>query len=83
MRRLIGWITPKTTAHTAPANWWRRAKILVLATLGLVLISGGGTIYSERARVIATLHQVGADAGLKLRHIQAVSYTHLRAHETG
>ena len=77
MRRLIGWITPKTKAHTAPANWWRRAKMLMLATLGLGLISGGGAIYSERARMIAELHQLGADAGLKLRHIQVRGRSHI------
>ena len=77
MRRLIGWITPKTAAHAAPANWWRRAKILMLATLGLGLISSGGAIYSERARVIAELHQLGADAGLKLHHIQVRGRSHI------
>ncbi len=77
MRRLIGWITPKTTAHAASANWWRRAKILMLATLGLGLITSGGAIYSERARVIAELHQLGADAGLKLRHIQVRGRSHI------
>ena len=77
MRRLIGWISSKSTTHVSPANWWWRAKMLTLVTLGLGLISGGGVIYSERERVITALHQLSADAGLKLRHIQVRGRSHI------
>ena len=77
MRRLIGWITPKTAAHASPANWWRRAKMLMLASAGLGLITTAGMAYAERDRVIAELHQLGAEAGLKLSHIQVRGRSHI------
>ena len=70
MRRLIGWIMPKTKAHLSPASWRQRLKMLMLAVAGLGLITTAGLAYAERDRVIIKLHQLGADAGLKLRHIQ-------------
>ena len=77
MRRLIGWITPKTAARASSANWWRRAKMLILASAGLGLITTAGMAYAERDRVIAKLHQLGAEAGLKLRHIQVSGRSHI------
>ena len=77
MRRLTGWITPKTAAHTSPASWWQRVKVLMLASAGLGLITSAGLTYAERERVIAELHQLGAEAGLKLRHIQVRGRSHI------
>ena len=47
MRRLIGWIMPKNTAHASPASWWQRAKMLMLAGAGLGLITTAGLAYSR------------------------------------
>ena len=44
--------------------------MLMLAGAGLGLITTAGMAYAEHDRVIAKLHQLGAEAGLKLRHIQ-------------
>jgi cell division protein FtsQ len=77
MRRLIGWIAPKIAAHTLLANWWQRVKILMLAAAGLGLITTAGLAYVERDRVIAELHQLGAEAGLKLSHIQVQGRSHI------
>ena len=70
MRRLIGWILPKTTSHTSLTSAWQRLKMLMLAGFGLGLITTTGLAYAERDRVITKLHQLGAEAGLELRHIQ-------------
>ena len=77
MRRLIGKITPEIKAHASSANWWRRSKMLLLATLGIGLISSGGVIYDKRDWVIAEMHKLGADAGLKLRHIHVRGRSHI------
>ena len=70
MRRLIGWITPNRAAQQSQTDWWHRIKMVSLAALGLGLISTGGMLYVDRTRVISELHQLGAEVGLKLRHIQ-------------
>ena len=44
--------------------------MLMLASAGLGLVTTAGLAYAERDRVITELHQLGAEAGLKLRHIQ-------------
>ena len=77
MRRLMGWIAPKNTAHTSPASWWQRIKILMLGIVGLGLLSTAGLAYLERDRMITELHQLGAEAGLKLRHIQVRGRSHI------
>ena len=77
MRRLIRWIMPKTRAHVAPANCWQRAKMLMLAGAGLGLIITAELAYAERNRMISELHQLGAEAGLKLRHIQVRGRSHI------
>ena len=77
MRRLIGWIAPKTAAHAPSATWWQRIKMLMLASSGLGLITTAGLTYAERDRVVTELHQIGAEAGLKLRHIQVRGRSHI------
>ena len=77
MRRLIGWIRPKTWTYVSPAGWWQRAKMLMLAGAGVGLIITAGLAYAERDRVITELHQLGAEAGLKLRHIQVRGRSHI------
>ena len=77
MRRLTRWIVPKTAAHASPASWWQRVKMLMLASTGLGLITTAGLAFAERERVIAELHQLGAEAGLKLRHIQVRGRSHI------
>jgi len=77
MRRLIKRIAPKTAAHASPASRWQRAKVLMLASVGLGLITTFGLAYAERDRVIAELHQLGAEAGLKLRHIKVRGRSHI------
>jgi len=77
MRRLIGWIMPKTRAHGSPANWRQWVKMLMLAVAGLGLIISAELAYSERDRMINELHQLGAEAGLKLRHIQVLGRSHI------
>jgi len=77
MRRLIGWIAPKNTSPVSPASWWRRIKMLVFATAGLGLVTTTGLAYAERDRLINALHQLGADAGLKLRYIQVRGRSHI------
>ena len=77
MRRLIGWIMPKTRAHEPPTSWWQRLKMLMFAGAGLGLIITAGLAYAERDRVITELHQLGAEAGLKLRHIQIRGRSHI------
>jgi len=57
--------------------WWRRIKMLVLASVGLGLLTTAGLAYSERDRVITELHQLGAEAGLKLRHVQVRGRSHI------
>ena len=76
MRRLIGWIAPKTAAHASSANWWQRVKMLMLASAALGLITTVGLAY-RRDWVITQLHQLGAEAGLKLRHIQVRDRSHI------
>ena len=77
MRRLIRWIAPKRAAQQSQTDWWHRVKMVSLATLGLGLISTGGMLYVDRARVISELHQLGAEVGLKLRHIQVRGRSHI------
>ena len=77
MRRLISWIAPKRAAQQSKTDWWHRVKMVSLATLGLGLISTGGMLYVDRARVISELHQLGAEVGLKLRHIQVRGRSHI------
>ena len=77
MRRLIGWIAPKNVAHTSLANWWQRMKMLMLAVAGVGLITTAGLAYAERDRVITELHHLGAEAGLKLRHIHLRGRSHI------
>ena len=77
MRRLIGWIVPQTRGCASPVSWWRRMKILVLTSTVLVLILTAGLAYAERDRVVNELHQLGAEAGLKLRHIQVRGRSHI------
>jgi len=77
MRRLISWMAPKNTAHESPTSWWQRIKMLTLASVGLGLVTTAGLAYSERDRVITKLHQLGAEAGLKLRHIQVRGRSHI------
>ena len=77
MRRLIDRIMPKTGAHFAPASWWQRIKMLMLASAGLAIITAAGQTYAERDRVVAELHQLGAEAGLKLHQIQVRGRSHI------
>jgi len=77
MRRLIGWMVPKTAAHASTPSWWQRIKMLMLACAGLGLVTTAGLAYAERDRVITELHQLGAEAGLKLRHIQVRGRSHI------
>ena len=77
MRRLIAWIESKNEAHASPANWWQRMKMLTLAVAGLGLVTTAGLAYGERKRVITELHQLGAEAGLKLRHIHLRGRSHI------
>jgi len=77
MRRLIGWITPNRAAQQSQTDWWHRIKMVSLTALGLGLISTGGMLYVDRARVISELHQLGAEVGLKLRHIQVRGRSHI------
>ena len=77
MRRLIVWIATNTAAHASPVNWWQRVKILILTVAGLGLITTTGLAYAERDRIITELHQLGAEAGLKLRHIQVRGRSHI------
>ena len=77
MRRLIGWILSKTVLHTSLTSFWRRLKILMFTGFGLGLITTAGLAYAERDRVITELHQLSADAGLELRHIQVRGRSHI------
>ena len=77
MRRLISWMAPKNTTHDSPASWWQRIKMLMLASAGLGLVTTAGLAYSERDQVITEIHQLGAEAGLKLRHIQVRGRSHI------
>ena len=77
MRRLIGWIAPKTAAHASTPSWWQRIKMLMLASAGLGLVTTAGLAYVERDQVLTELHQLGAEAGLKLRHIQVRGRSHI------
>lgn len=77
MRRLIGWIAPKRAAQQSQTNWWHQVKMASLAAVGLGLISTGGILYIDRERVISKLHQLGAEVGLKLRHIQVRGRSHI------
>ena len=77
MRRLIGWIAPQTAVYASPANWWQRVKMLMLAGAGLALIATTGLAYAERDSVSDKLHQLGAEAGLKLRHVQVRGRSHI------
>jgi len=77
MRRLIGWIIPEARVHVSPASWWQRVKTLMVASAGLGLITTAGLAYTERDRVITKMHQIGAEAGLKLRHIQVRGRSHI------
>ncbi len=51
--------------------------MLVLTSTVLVLILTAGLAYAERDRVVNELHQLGAEAGLKLRHIQVRGRSHI------
>ena len=77
MRRLIGSIATKTTPHAATPSWWQRTKMLMLASAGLALVTIAGLAYTERDQLVAELYQLGADAGLKLRHIQVRGRSHI------
>ena len=77
MRRLIGWIAPQTAVCASPANWWQRVKMLMLVGAGFALIAAAGLAYAERDRVSNKLHQLGAEAGLKLRHVQVRGRSHI------
>ena len=77
MRRLISWIAKKIAAHASPASWWPWLKMLTLAIFGLGLITTTGVAYIQRDQVITGLHQLGAEAGLKLRHIQVRGRSHI------
>ena len=77
MRRLIGWIIPKSRAQVSSATRWQRVKILMLAGAGIGLITTAGLAFANRDRVITELHQIGAETGLKLRHIQVRGRSHI------
>ena len=77
MRRLIGWILPKTVPHTSPTSSWQRLKMLILAGFGLGLITTAGLAYAERHRIISQLYQLSAEAGLELSHIQVRGRSHI------
>jgi len=77
MRRLISWITRKPAASPTTKPLWQRVKLWGVIALGIGLIGGTGFVYAERERVIAELHQHGANAGLKLRHIQVRGRSHI------
>ena len=77
MRRLISWVAPKKTAHASKPSFWQRLKMLMLASAGLGLVTTAGLAYSDRDRVITELHQLGAEAGLKLRHIHVRGRSHI------
>lgn len=50
--------------------------MLVTAFIGLT--SAGGALYIDRERATSKLHQLGADAGLKLRYVQVRGRSHIR-----
>ena len=77
MRRLIGWIMPKTVPRTSTRSFWQRMKMLLLAGFGLVLITTVVLTYVDRHRFITKLHHISAEAGLKLRHIQVRGRSHI------
>ena len=77
MRRLIGWIMPKTAPRTSSTSSWQRMKMLLLAGIGLVSITTAGLTYTQRDRFITELHHLSAEAGLKLRHIQVRGRSHI------
>lgn len=77
MRRLISWMASKTAAHPSKPSWRQRIKMLMLAIAGLGLVAIAGLAYAERDQVITELHQLGAEAGLKLRHIQVRGRSHI------
>ena len=77
MRRLIAWIVTKIGAHSFPTSYWRRVKVSILAVAGFGLITSAGMAYAERDRVMNKLHQLGAEAGLELRHIQVRGRSHV------
>jgi cell division protein FtsQ len=77
MRRLIGWILPKIGAHAFLTSCWQRLKMLILAIAGVGLITTAGITYAKRDRVVNKLHQLGAEAGLELRHIQVRGRSHI------
>ena len=77
MRRLISWILPRTAPLTSSISSWQRLKMLMLFGFGLTVITTGALAYAERDRVIAELHQLSAEAGLKLRHIQVRGRSHI------
>ena len=77
MRRLIDCILPKTEPRTLPTSFWQRLKMPMLAGFGLGLIATAGLAYAKRDWVITELHQLSADAGLELRHIQVRGRSHV------
>ena len=77
MRRLIGWIMPKTAPRTSSKSSWRRMKMLLLTCFGLVLITTAWLTYVDRHRFITNLHHLSAEPGLKLRHIQVRGRSHI------
>ena len=77
MRRLISWISSKTAPHTSLTSYRQLSKRLMLASFGLGFLTTAGLTYAERDWVITKLHQLSAEAGLKLRHIQVRGRSHI------
>lgn len=68
MRRLISWIK-KNTRH--------QVKLVSIVMISICLVSVSGALYANRDQAIHELHQLGADAGLKLQHIKVRGRSHI------
>ena len=77
MRRLIRWFIPKKIVRDTRRSRWHHFKILSIVTVGLSVISSIGVLYTDREKLIKQLHQIGAEAGLKLRYIKVRGRSHI------
>ena len=55
--------------------------MILLTTAGLGLTGASGALYTDSERVTSELHQLGADAGLRLRHVQVRGRSHITKDE--
>ena len=77
MRRLISWIQKNFEMRQLKRNTRRQLKVASIIIITIFLVSLSGILYAHRDQAINKLHQLGADAGLKLRHIKVRGRSHI------